>query len=105
MTADLLYGITDIAVRQAPVDAYGVRHPDVMAALRFERQALVGIQWQTADAVQIVNDAAKERILEQRGASGELVPIDFDAHPDLKAALDAVDLEDASEDETEQAGL
>lgn len=96
-------GITEvaiIAVRQGPVDAYGVRLPEVVAALRFQRQALDGIQWDTADAVQIVNDAATERILEQLGAAGELTPLDLDAHPDVKAALDAVDLEEDPEQST-----
>lgn len=86
-----------VAVRRGAVDAYGARHPEVMAALRFERRALVGIQWQTADAVQIVNDAAKERVLEQRGAAGELIPLDLDAHPDIKAVLGAIDLEETPE--------
>ncbi len=93
-------GITEVAivaVRRGPVNAYGARHTEVIAALRFERQALVGIQWQTADAAQIVNDAAKERILERRGAAGELVPVDLDAHPDIKAVLGAIDLEEEPE--------
>lgn len=93
-------GITEVAivaVRQGPVNAYGARHPEAIAALRIDRNALVGIHWQTADATQVVNDAAKERIFEQHGTTGELVPLDLRTHPDIKAALDAVDLEETPE--------
>lgn len=89
-------GITDVAivaVRQGPVNAYGVRHPEAIAAARFQRSALVGIQWKTADAVQIVNDAATDIVFETTGATKALVPIEIAAHPDIKAALNAVDLE------------
>lgn len=52
----------------------------------------MGIQWQTADAVRVVNDAAKERLLVQRGAAGELAPLDLAKYPELRPAIEAFEL-------------
>lgn len=89
-----LADVAIVAVRQGPTNAYGARHPEAVAAVRFQRQALVGIQWKTADAVQVVNDAGTDRIIETTGAAKTLVPIEVTGHPDIKAALDAVDLQE-----------
>ena len=83
-----------IALRATGPDAYGKVKPEVMLAARFERISLHGIHWGTADAVQVVNDAATEKLLIQKGATKELVPIDLSAEPDLAGVVDAVDFDD-----------
>jgi len=92
-----LADVAIVAVRQGPAIAYGDRRPEAIAAAHFQRQASVGIQWKTADAVQIVNDAATDQLLETTGAAKTLAPIGLATHPDIKAALDAVDLATAPE--------
>ena len=82
-----------VAVRQADADAYGRRRPEVLLAARFERQALAGIRWEQADAVQVVNDASTELVFHTKGATQALVPVDPTTEPDLAGVLAAVDFE------------
>ncbi len=83
-----------VAVRATPPDAYGALRPEAVLAARFERDRLEGVQWESADAVRVVNDASSERIFLQRGASQELSPIDVAAEPEVAALLASVDFED-----------
>ena len=83
-----------VAVRATPPDAYGALRPEAVLAARFERVRLQGVQWESADAVRVMNDASSERIFLQRGATQELSPIDVGAEPDLAALLESVDFED-----------
>ncbi|MGY2703331.1 DUF4236 domain-containing protein [Nocardioides sp. HB32] len=83
-----------VALRATGPDAYGKVKPEVMLAARFERISLHGIQWGTADAVQVVNDAATEKLLAQKGASKELVSIELKTEPELADVVDAVDFEE-----------
>lgn len=82
-----------VAVRPSAVDAYGRIHAEPLVAARFERSALIGIQWAQADAVRVVNDATTERILIQKGATQQLMPIDLDEEPGLRPLVEAVDME------------
>jgi hypothetical protein len=80
-------------VRASPPNAYGVRSMECLLAALFTRDALEGIQWESADSVAIVNDASAELRIKQ-GVAGELRPIDLSDEPGLAALLQAVDLEE-----------
>lgn len=83
-----------VAMRPAPADAYGAVKPEVLLATRLERSALQGIRWADADAPQIVNDAGTGTMLNQKGSTQELTPLDLSKEPDLQALVRAVDFED-----------
>jgi hypothetical protein len=83
-----------VAVRATPPDAYGALRPEAVLTARFERDRLAGVQWESADAVRVLNDASSERIFLQRGATQELSPIDVAAEPEVAALLASVDFED-----------
>jgi hypothetical protein len=80
-------------VRQTPANAYGVRSVECLLAAVFTREALQGIQWQSADAATIVNEASAELRIRQ-GATSELRPLDLSNETALAALLQAVDLEE-----------
>ncbi|MCW2503921.1 MAG: hypothetical protein JWO79_2205, partial [Actinomycetia bacterium] len=79
-------------VRNDGADAYGKPRVSCLLAARFGRERLDGVQWDNADAAMIVNDVSTERVINQRGRSNELAPIDLTAEPELAALIDAVDL-------------
>jgi hypothetical protein len=83
-------------IRQAPPDAYGKRSAECLLAARFDRSALDGVQWNTASAAQIVNDASSELRIRQL-ASGELRPLDLTQQQALAEMLQAIDLEELGE--------
>jgi hypothetical protein len=83
-----------VAMRATPPDAYGKVRSEVVLAARFERSGLIGIQWGQADATQVVNDASTERILIQKGATQELMPIDLTKEPQLAKVVAAVDFDE-----------
>lgn len=83
-----------VAARPAPADSYGAIKPEILLATRLERRALQGIRWADADAPQIVNDAGTDTVLNQKGATRELSPVDVSKEPDLQAIVEAVDFED-----------
>jgi hypothetical protein len=88
-------GITSARVavlRNDGSDAYGRPRVSCILAARFDRTALDGVQWESADAGAIVNDVSSERIFNQRGASKELAAIDLTAEPDLMQLIEAIDL-------------
>jgi len=82
------------AIRNDGRDAYGRLRVSCIFAARFDRRALDGVQWDSADAVVIVNDVSTDRILNQRGRSQELAPIDLGNEPALSQLIRAVDLDD-----------
>jgi hypothetical protein len=83
-----------VALRASEPNAYGAIRPEVLLAARFDRAALDGIQWADADAVRIVNDAATERVLVEKGATSGLTPLNLNGEPDLAALVATVDFED-----------
>jgi hypothetical protein len=83
-----------VALRASNPDAYGKVSPEVILAARFERTALAGILWSQANAAQVVNDASTERILIQKGAAQELIPIDLSKEPELAVVVNAIDFEE-----------
>ena len=80
-------------VRWTSPNAYGTRSIECLLAAVFTRHALHGIQWQSADAATIVQDASAELRIRQ-GATSELRPLDLSNEPGLAALLHAVDLEE-----------
>ncbi len=83
-------------VRRTPPNAYGVQSVECLLAAVFTRDALQGIQWQSADAGMIVNDASAELRIQQ-GSAEEFQPLDLSNEPSLTALLRAVDLDDLGE--------
>lgn len=83
-----------VAVRRSAPDAYGKVRPEALLAVRIQRTALNGIRWADADAVQVLEDAATEKVVRQKGTTQELTPIDLAAQPELEALIDAVEFED-----------
>lgn len=81
-------------MRPTSGDAYGRSRPEVLVAVRIERRSLEGVRWLEADATQVVNDAATDKVLLQKGATEELTPLDLGKEPEVKAVVDAVGFED-----------
>lgn len=90
------------AVRVTPPNAYGRGGVECLLAVLFKREALDGIQWHRADAIQIVNDAAVELSIRQ-GRATELLPLDLSEEPALAALVQAVEVDDDDGDETDTA--
>ncbi len=80
-------------VRRTSPNAYGTRSVECLLAAVFTRHALHGVQWQSADAATIVQDASAELRIRQ-AATSELRPLDLSNEPGLAALLQAVDLEE-----------
>ncbi|HUY46110.1 MAG TPA: hypothetical protein VMV92_10350 [Streptosporangiaceae bacterium] len=82
-----------VVVRRTSPDAYGAQGLECLLAAVFSRDALQGIQWQTADAATIVQDASTGLRIRQ-GAANIIQPLDLSGEPDLAALLQSVDLDD-----------
>ena len=93
--APSLMSVRVAAFRWTPPNAYGNRSIECLLAAVFSRDALQGIQWQSADAVTIVNDASAELRINQ-GATNELRPLDLSNEPALAALIKSVDLQEPS---------
>ena len=83
-----------VAVRQSDRDAYGNVTPEVMLAGVFERERLRNVVWEGMDAARIVNDTNTQLVIEQKGATKALAPIDLGTEPELQAVVSAIDFED-----------
>ncbi|MDK9662690.1 DUF4236 domain-containing protein [Propionibacterium freudenreichii] len=92
-TAPAIGSVHIVAFRQTRPDAYGHVSAEAVLAASFTRGSLTGIQWQTANAIQILNDASTELVCIQQGAARELKPIDPGANPEIAELLAAVDVE------------
>jgi len=91
--APAIKSVRVVVVRWTAPNAYGARSVECLLATVFARDALQGIQWPTADATTIVNDASAELRIRQ-GSVNELRPLDLSNEPALAALLQAVDLEE-----------
>jgi hypothetical protein len=80
------------AVRLTEADAYGTQRVECLLATLFRREALHGVQWDSADAAKIVNDASAACSLRQ-GRTGELLPLDLSAEPALATLIQAIEVE------------
>lgn len=83
-----------VVLRNDGRDPYGCPVVPCLAAVSVRRQALDGIRWHEADAIDILNAAAHESLIVQKGRSKELAPVDLAAEPDIAALVQAVDLDE-----------
>ncbi|SCE94435.1 hypothetical protein GA0070214_103480 [Micromonospora chaiyaphumensis] len=79
-------------LRQDGHDAYGRPRMSCLLAATFDRKALHGVRWQSADATAIVHDTSRELLLNSRARTGELLPLDLAAEAALAQLVAAVDL-------------
>jgi hypothetical protein len=93
-TAPALRSARVVALRATPPDSYGSVHPEAVLAARFERARLDGIRWAQASASQVVGDVSTERIMVQKGATQELIPIDLTKEGQIAGVVAAVDFEE-----------
>ncbi|GAA2583374.1 hypothetical protein GCM10010399_11500 [Dactylosporangium fulvum] len=82
-----------VVLRNDGRDVYGRPAMPCIGAFSVTRDALRGIRWNDADAVDILNAAAREKLVNQQGRSKELGPVDLSAEPDIVALIRVVDLE------------
>lgn len=73
------------------VDSYGNSTFDAILAARFERGGLDNVRWDQANAIGIVEDAATELVLNARGVTRELKPLDLRHEPELAALLHRIE--------------
>ncbi|MET8845388.1 ribosomal protein L7/L12 [Amycolatopsis sp. NPDC004625] len=92
--APALQWVRIVAVRSAGLDAYGRSRTEVVLGARFSREALVGVRWDTADAVTVVNDTHDQLQVRFTGPSREITPLELAGEPDLAAVVAAVDLDE-----------
>jgi hypothetical protein len=83
-----------VAIRVPEIDADGRPRTEVLLAARFERAALDGIQWDRAEAPQVVVDAASELVVDVKGRAKELHPVDLSREPDLAELVQRIDVEE-----------
>ncbi|GAB93144.1 DUF4236 domain-containing protein [Gordonia rhizosphera] len=83
-----------VAVRASGINAYGARTAEVILAARCTRIALDGVRWDQVDATRIMDDCLTDRLTNRNGRTGALRPVDLTDEPDLRAVVDAFDLDD-----------
>ncbi|GLW98829.1 hypothetical protein Misp02_29160 [Microtetraspora sp. NBRC 16547] len=86
-TAPGLTSARVIAIRMSGENAYGEAQLQCLLAVRITKAALAGIRWNTADAAQVINDAASEILIKQRGQAMELMPLDITHEPHLGSVM------------------
>lgn len=92
--APALSNIRIVAVRSTGVSAYGHRQGEVIAAARITRDALAGVQWQSVDALRILKDTSAELVLNERGATRALHPLDVSKEPELAGIIAVIDFDE-----------
>ncbi|SNT49914.1 hypothetical protein SAMN05421812_107261 [Asanoa hainanensis] len=83
-----------IVLRNDGHDPYGRPNMPCLLAVSVTRRALEGVRWHDADAIDILNAAAHETLMAQKGRSKELSPLDLTDEPDIAALIASVDLEE-----------
>jgi hypothetical protein len=83
-----------VVLRNDGRDPYGRPVVPCLAAVSIRRLALDGVRWHEADAIDILNAAAHESLIVQKGRSKDLIPLDLVAEPDI-AAVDLDELASA----------
>jgi hypothetical protein len=89
-----LFSARVVVLRNDGRDVYGQPVMPCLAAVNIDRGALIGVRWADADAVDILNAVAREKLINQKGRSKELAPIDLTTEPDIAALVKTVDLEE-----------
>jgi hypothetical protein len=83
-----------VAFRSNGLDSYGRPRVDLLLAARFTRDALNGIQWDRAEAPDVVQDAASDLLLNVKGQAKELHPINLTNEPELAQLVAHIDADD-----------
>jgi len=83
-----------VVLRNDGRDVYGRPVMPCLAAVNVTRGALHGVRWDDADAVDILNAVAREKLVNQKGRSKDLAPVDLIAEPDIAHLVEAVDIEE-----------
>jgi hypothetical protein len=83
-----------VVLRNDGRDPYGRPTMPCLAAVTVTRRALDGVRWHDADAIDILNAAAHEKLMLQKGRSKDLAPLDLTNEHDIRALIETVDLED-----------
>lgn len=82
------------AVRAGSQDAYGHTQLECLLAVTLIRAGLEGVEWSTAPAAEIIQQAGSDLSTQVAGRTRHLEPLDLSAEPELSALLKAVDAED-----------
>jgi hypothetical protein len=98
-----LEALSLVAIRRGRQDPSGRSAPEPIMAARLERSHLVGIRWDDATSVEVLNATATEKVFSQFGQAKELRPLDPHDHPDIGRALEIVDLNEEPEAASEPA--
>jgi hypothetical protein len=82
------------------------RQPTIscILAAKLDRAAFDEVQWETADAAQVLNDASTDLIHNPRGRSRGLSPIDLAGEAELAQLIEAVDLDELTASDPGEAG-
>jgi hypothetical protein len=83
-----------VVLRNDGRNVYGHLTLPCLGAFNVARQALDGVRWNDADAVDILNAIAREKLVSQTGRSKELTPIDLTTEPEIAALLNVIDPEE-----------
>ncbi len=81
-----------VAIRPRSRDAHGRTEPEVIAAARCTRDALLGVRWDQVGAVQAFDESCTEKLLLQKGSTRALQPLPLQTEPELRALLATVDM-------------
>ena len=92
-----------VVLRRDGSDVYGREKTSCILAVKLDRAALERVQWETADAAQIVNEVSSDLLIDQRGRSRGLSPIDLAGETELAKLIEAVDLTELVDDDAEHA--
>jgi hypothetical protein len=89
-----------VAFRAGGLDAYGRPRVDLLLAARFERGAFAGVQWDRAEAPDVIRDTASEFVANVKGQAKELHPIDLTKEPELAQLIELVDADELADSTT-----
>ncbi|MDX6287652.1 MAG: hypothetical protein QOG53_3137 [Frankiales bacterium] len=81
-----------VAVRDPGPDAYGHQRVEPILAAKFARGALLGVQWRSIDAPQIMSEIAADLVVNVLGRNKELATLDLRAEPDIAKLIAKVDV-------------
>ncbi len=93
-----------VSMRENRVDAYGKRVLEPLLAAVIKRARLAGVEWTKVDAHPALIDIASELLIDVRGATKELHPLDLAREEALAALISSIDMNaaiDAPHDEND----
>jgi outer membrane biosynthesis protein TonB len=86
-----LQAVRVAVIRQLPPDAYGTRMTECLLAAVFTRHRLAGIQWHSANAIQVVKGTSADLRIRLSGTS-EPLALNLAEEPALAALLQVIDI-------------